>query len=248
MLTANCCRPSLESFHRQAIQALESIQRILRKEQASTSFADDWSGQAEEWKYVSRVADRTLFITFSILCVAFNLAILTASPYTENFSFCPFDNELACLDKGMEEVIYMQQQASHLHQSEQQVVELNLEDDPSSSASAAQEHGAAFLRDIDGLEEDTNNNATAEELSASTNLEPNQFREKLNDQARMHGIAGNGRSEPFSKGNEEEEEDTRIFMDFTGEFHTAAQLAHKPPKRRNIWDRSYNFHNLMTNS
>ena len=53
--------------------------------------------QQEEWKFVSRVMDRFLFIVFFLVALFFNIIILTGSPFNMKFEYCPYGlNDSRC--------------------------------------------------------------------------------------------------------------------------------------------------------
>lgn len=58
----------------------------------------------EEWKFLSRVADRFLFIIFTIVTFLFNVILLTQSPYGEKFEFCPLGRDMCGEDYELESV------------------------------------------------------------------------------------------------------------------------------------------------
>lgn len=93
---------STDPFQRRTVLALESINRILKNEADERTESNRKQNLVDEWKFVSRVMDRTLFITFTTAAVIFNLSILTSSPFRERFSYCPIDD---CEDLTMEEII-----------------------------------------------------------------------------------------------------------------------------------------------
>lgn len=126
-----------DPFHRRTVAALESINKILAREESSTNQNNVKSDLVEQWKFVSRVMDRTLFILFTLICIIFNLSILTSSPFRERFDFCPFEDPTICEELDMKEIIKMQATnpsshsvggasedghgGGHLHQAEQPI-------------------------------------------------------------------------------------------------------------------------------
>ncbi|XP_063883891.1 acetylcholine receptor subunit alpha-type acr-16-like [Scylla paramamosain] len=91
-----------DPFQRRTVLALESINRILTRERKEADESSRRSNLVDEWKFVSRVLDRTLFITFTVVCVIFNLSILTSSPFRERFSYCPVGD---CEGLTVEEIL-----------------------------------------------------------------------------------------------------------------------------------------------
>lgn len=57
----------------------------------------------EEWKFLSRVVDRFLFIIFTIVTFLFNIILLTQSPFGEKFEYCPSGRDM-CEDSNLKSV------------------------------------------------------------------------------------------------------------------------------------------------
>ncbi|XP_069961500.1 acetylcholine receptor subunit beta-like 1 [Cherax quadricarinatus] len=94
-----------DPFQRRAIAALESINKILSQEAADRDHATKKNDLVEEWKFISRVMDRTLFISFTLLTFFFNISILTSSPFRERFDYCPLGDKGECDKLTWEEII-----------------------------------------------------------------------------------------------------------------------------------------------
>lgn len=103
---------STDPFQRRTVLALESINKILTKEANERSEDNRKQNLVDEWKFVSRVLDRTLFMTFTTAAIIFNLSILTSSPFRERFSYCPIDN---CEEMTMEEIIALTANSASKH-------------------------------------------------------------------------------------------------------------------------------------
>lgn len=58
----------------------------------------------DEWKFLSRVVDRFLFIIFGIATFLFNIIILTQSPFGEKFEYCPLGKDMCGEDYVLESV------------------------------------------------------------------------------------------------------------------------------------------------
>ncbi|XP_071532450.1 neuronal acetylcholine receptor subunit alpha-3-like [Panulirus ornatus] len=95
-----------DPFQRHALAALESMNKILMREEKDKAKGTMKSNLVEQWKFVSRVMDRSLFITFTSICFLFNLIILTSSPFRQLFSYCP-EGEGMCEGLTMEEIMDM---------------------------------------------------------------------------------------------------------------------------------------------
>ncbi|KAK4321334.1 hypothetical protein Pmani_007854 [Petrolisthes manimaculis] len=93
-----------DPFQRRAVRALEAISGILTREEISTDKSETKRTLVEEWKFVSRVMDRTLFLIFTSSAVIFNITLLTSSPFRESFNYCPLDNVEECEDLTSEEI------------------------------------------------------------------------------------------------------------------------------------------------
>ncbi|KAK7079046.1 hypothetical protein SK128_028527 [Halocaridina rubra] len=78
-----------DAFQRRQINALEGMLKIMNHQVGQQDRSHQVSRLVEEWKYVSRVVDRILFILFAITTFLFNVLILTESPFSEEFEYCP---------------------------------------------------------------------------------------------------------------------------------------------------------------
>ncbi|XP_042213231.1 neuronal acetylcholine receptor subunit alpha-10-like [Homarus americanus] len=78
-----------DPFQRRSIEALEGIHRLLSKEATDHKAQLKKTSLMEQWRYLSRVMDRFLFILFGIGTLLFNTIILTQSPFGEKFEYCP---------------------------------------------------------------------------------------------------------------------------------------------------------------
>ena len=103
---------STDPFQRRTVLALESINRILSQEQKETAETNRKTDLIDQWKFVSRVMDRTLFITFTMVCCIFNFSILTSSPFRERFSYCPVED---CEGLTAEEIIELTANSASAH-------------------------------------------------------------------------------------------------------------------------------------
>lgn len=101
-----------DPFQRHALAALESMKNIMMRDEEDKEKATKKNKLVEQWKFVSRVMDRTLFITFTSITVTFNLIILTSSPFRELFSYCPA-GEGMCEGLTMDEIVEMTSGAAH---------------------------------------------------------------------------------------------------------------------------------------
>ncbi|KAK3856018.1 hypothetical protein Pcinc_037622 [Petrolisthes cinctipes] len=93
-----------DPFQRRAVRALESISGILTREETTADKAEVKRTLVEEWKFVSRVMDRSLFLIFTSSAVIFNITLLTSSPFRERFDYCPLENSEECEDLTAEEI------------------------------------------------------------------------------------------------------------------------------------------------
>ncbi|KAK7079043.1 hypothetical protein SK128_028524 [Halocaridina rubra] len=92
-----------DPFQKRALAALETMTQILTKEQETAKKVTTRMDLIEEWKFVSRVIDRALFICFTLVCFFFNVVLLTSSPFRERFDYCPLGEGL-CDDMTFEEI------------------------------------------------------------------------------------------------------------------------------------------------
>lgn len=83
------CGASADEFQRRSVEALESIQQHMEEQTLHYEDTQRRTRLVEEWKFLSRVLDRVLFILFGITTFLFNLIILTQSPFGEKFEYCP---------------------------------------------------------------------------------------------------------------------------------------------------------------
>ncbi|XP_042880203.1 neuronal acetylcholine receptor subunit alpha-10-like [Penaeus japonicus] len=90
-----CC--VADDFQRRSVQALESIRQHMEEQTMHYEETQRKTGLVEEWKFLSRVLDRILFILFGITTFLFNVIILTQSPFGEKFEYCPLGPGL-CAD------------------------------------------------------------------------------------------------------------------------------------------------------
>lgn len=63
---------------------------------------DDKVQLMDEWKFLSRVVDRFLFIIFGIVTFLFNIIILMQSPFGEKFEYCPLGKNMCGEDYELE--------------------------------------------------------------------------------------------------------------------------------------------------
>ena len=68
---------------------MEYLAKITTEQEKRFKKEKKREGLRDEWKFISRVLDRFLFISFGVMASLFNLIILTSSPFTEEFSYCP---------------------------------------------------------------------------------------------------------------------------------------------------------------
>ncbi|XP_068217896.1 uncharacterized protein [Palaemon carinicauda] len=92
-----------DPFQKRALMALDSMCLTLMKNRQATEMSENTNKLIEQWKFISRVMDRTLFVTFSLACLLFNIAILTSSPFREKFDYCPLEEGM-CDDMTFEEI------------------------------------------------------------------------------------------------------------------------------------------------
>ncbi|KAF2346093.1 Neurotransmitter-gated ion-channel transmembrane domain, partial [Trinorchestia longiramus] len=86
-----------DPFQRRTCQALEKMVKIMQKTENARLRAKKASIMEEEWKFVARVMDRFLFIIFFMIAFLFNVIILTSSPFSVLFEYCPFGpNDTRC--------------------------------------------------------------------------------------------------------------------------------------------------------
>ncbi|XP_047475130.1 acetylcholine receptor non-alpha chain-like [Penaeus chinensis] len=78
-----------DDFQRRSVEALESIQQHMEEQTQHYDETQRRTNLMEEWKFLSRVLDRVLFILFGITTFLFNIIILTQSPFGEKFEYCP---------------------------------------------------------------------------------------------------------------------------------------------------------------
>ncbi|XP_045606644.2 acetylcholine receptor subunit beta-type acr-3-like [Procambarus clarkii] len=102
-----------DPFQRRAIAVLESINKILTREQEERDVLTVRNTLVEEWKFVSRVMDRTLFLTFTLITFIFNVSILTSSPFRERFAYCPLGDNGECDDLTWEQIIEITSHAAN---------------------------------------------------------------------------------------------------------------------------------------
>ncbi|XP_037776776.1 neuronal acetylcholine receptor subunit alpha-10-like [Penaeus monodon] len=86
-----------DDFQRRSVEALESIQQHMEEQTQHYEETQRRTSLVEEWKFLSRVLDRVLFILFGITTFLFNIIILTQSPFGEKFEYCPLGPGL-CAD------------------------------------------------------------------------------------------------------------------------------------------------------
>lgn len=140
---------STDPFQRRTVLALESINRILTREAEERAETIRKQNLVDEWKFVSRVLDRTLFMTFTTAAIIFNLSILTSSPFRERFSYCPIEN---CDDLTMEEIIELTANVASKHhftgaaptgvtEEEESPAAAHLQSGPDDIVALPEEHG-----------------------------------------------------------------------------------------------------------
>ncbi|XP_068209507.1 uncharacterized protein [Palaemon carinicauda] len=93
-----------DPFERRALAALEAMTKIFTKESEASKKTTLRKNLVDEWQFVSRVLDRTLFIAFSFSCMLFNIFILTSSPFRERFDYCPLEGEGSCDELTFEDI------------------------------------------------------------------------------------------------------------------------------------------------
>lgn len=91
-----------DPYERRACKAMELVSKLMTKEEKARNKGVVIFNCTREWKFVSRVLDRTLFVVFTFVALCFNIYLLTASPYGRTFDFCP--REGACEGMTEEEV------------------------------------------------------------------------------------------------------------------------------------------------
>lgn len=87
-LRRETCRVA-DPYQRRSLEALEGILQVLTREENETRSRGKKDMLVEEWKFLSRVVDRFLFVIFTIVTALFNIIILTQSPHGEKFEYCP---------------------------------------------------------------------------------------------------------------------------------------------------------------
>ncbi|XP_045132390.1 acetylcholine receptor subunit alpha-1-B-like [Portunus trituberculatus] len=93
-----------DPYQRRSLEALEGILQVLTREENETHTRAKKDMLVEEWKFLSRVIDRFLFIIFTIATALFNIIILTQSPYGEKFEYCPLGRGMCGDDYELESV------------------------------------------------------------------------------------------------------------------------------------------------
>ncbi|KAK8398927.1 hypothetical protein O3P69_004198 [Scylla paramamosain] len=93
-----------DPYQRRSLEALEGILQVLTREENETRTRARKDTLVEEWKFLSRVVDRFLFIIFTIATALFNIIILTQSPHGEKFEFCPLGRGMCGEDYELESV------------------------------------------------------------------------------------------------------------------------------------------------
>lgn len=77
---------------------------MLSREKQDDLSTDDKTQLVDEWKFISRVVDRLLFIVFAIVTFLFNIIILMQSPFGEKFEYCPLGKEMCGEDYDLKSV------------------------------------------------------------------------------------------------------------------------------------------------
>ncbi|KAK7079044.1 Neurotransmitter-gated ion-channel transmembrane region [Halocaridina rubra] len=95
-----------DPFEKRALYALESMRNILSREENETYDNGLRKKTVEEWKFLSRVMDRLLFIVFFLASFIFNITILTSSPFRERFDYCPLGENM-CEHLTYQEIIQL---------------------------------------------------------------------------------------------------------------------------------------------
>ncbi|XP_047736042.1 acetylcholine receptor subunit alpha-1-A-like [Hyalella azteca] len=104
----------LHPFQRRTCDALEKMLKIMLRAEAARLREKRTNVRQEEWKFVARVTDRFLFIAFFLTAFFFNVIILTSSPYSEKFEYCPYGrNSTDCNDLTDEQRWQLVYQMSH---------------------------------------------------------------------------------------------------------------------------------------
>lgn len=93
-----------DPFQRRSIEALEGILKLLSKEEQDDLARDNKEQLIDEWKFLSRVVDRLLFVIFAIATFLFNLIILMQSPFGERFEYCPAGKDMCGEDYELESI------------------------------------------------------------------------------------------------------------------------------------------------
>ncbi|XP_066975356.1 uncharacterized protein [Macrobrachium rosenbergii] len=91
-----------DPFQKRALMALETMSNVLTRKAKASLKHQEVKDLIEEWKFISRVTDRTLFVTFTLACLFFNVIILTSSPFREKFDYCPLEE--GCDDMTFDEI------------------------------------------------------------------------------------------------------------------------------------------------
>ncbi|XP_064087428.1 uncharacterized protein LOC135202107 [Macrobrachium nipponense] len=92
-----------DPFQKRALMALETMSKVLTRKAKASLEHQEAKDLIEEWKFISRVMDRTLFVTFTLTCLLFNVIILTSSPFREKFDYCPLEEGM-CDDMTFDEI------------------------------------------------------------------------------------------------------------------------------------------------
>ncbi|CAL4069517.1 unnamed protein product, partial [Meganyctiphanes norvegica] len=100
-----------DPFQYRATHAVEEIVRRMKAQDDKDTLAAIKTGLVEEWKFVSRVFDRFLFIIFITFTVLLNANILTSSPFTEEFVYCPVEG--GCEGLTLEDIVAITSAAAH---------------------------------------------------------------------------------------------------------------------------------------
>lgn len=94
----------IDSYQSRMIGSLETILKDMESTDKDTSNTHEAFVQIQEWKFISRVFDRFLFILFTTGCILLDIILLTSSPFSEVFEYCPFEKE-RCDEMSMEEIM-----------------------------------------------------------------------------------------------------------------------------------------------
>ena len=94
------------------MEKLASVTAIRDERRVADRIENDL---VEEWKFISRVMDRGLFILFILVVSSFNSVLLSSSPFIFENEYCPIGDNGECDGMTVEEIYNLDLSVLHGH-------------------------------------------------------------------------------------------------------------------------------------